>query len=88
MIWLLLISVFPHQVNKGKIFTLTISGKERASSIMLTPTTEQKSNAKYIKQGQNLWRTDPDSMLIPYSLETVLAFPLQKSYNLKPEQIE
>lgn len=55
---------------------------------MLTSSTEQKSNARCIEQGQNLRRADPDSMPMPYSLEPVPAFPSQKSYNPKPQQIE
>lgn len=62
--------------------------EESASCIMLTSTKEQKSNARCIKRGQNLWREDPAGMLMLCSLELVPAFPLQKSYNPKPRQIE
>lgn len=55
---------------------------------MLTSTTEQKSNARCIRQGQNLWGADLDSVLVPCSLEPVPAFPLQKPYNPKPWQTE
>lgn len=88
VIWLLQIRVFPRQINKEKIVHINYIRKKRATCIMLALTTEQNSNARCMKRGQNLWGADPNRMWMPRSLEHVPAFPSQKSYHPRLQQIE